>query len=159
MEQLIDILKSNARTSVEDIAKMLASTPEAVAKEIDALEKQGIIRGYQAILNEDQMDQTGVTSVIEVSVAPEREGGFNAIAQRISKFSEVSSLYLMSGNYDLMLFVVGDNLHEVALFVSEKLSTIPGITGTATHFMLKTYKHHGVMMEQEDEYNRLKVSP
>jgi DNA-binding Lrp family transcriptional regulator len=97
--------------------------------------------------------------VIEVKVTPEREGGFNHIADRISRFEEVQSLYLMSGAFDLLLFVSGRTLKEVAFFVSDKLATIPGVLSTATHFMLKTYKDHGVLMESQDEYERLKVSP
>jgi DNA-binding Lrp family transcriptional regulator len=111
------------------------------------------------VVDEDQLDLDMVTAVIEVNVAPEREGGFNDIAKRLSKFPGVKSTYLMSGRFDLMLFVSGKNLKEVASFVSEKLATIEGVTSTATHFMLKTYKQNGVLMEKEDEYERLKISP
>jgi DNA-binding Lrp family transcriptional regulator len=92
-------------------------------------------------------------------VTPERGGGFNQIAQRISKFPEVHSMFLMSGAFDYLLFVEGRTLHEVAMFVSEKLSTIGGVISTSTHFMLKTYKDRGFVMETQDEYQRLKVSP
>ncbi len=159
MDELLKILKNNALESAENIGKMLNLSAEEVRARIADYEKQGIIRGYQAIVNEDVLKMDRVTAVIEVRVSPEREGGFNAIASRISKFSEVQSIYLVSGDYDLLLFVVGRDLKEVAFFVSEKLATIDGVHGTATHFMLKTYKHHGVLMESQDEYERLKVSP
>lgn len=97
--------------------------------------------------------------MIEVKITPEREGGFNRIADRISRFPEVESLYLMSGTYDLLLFIRGKSLHEVASFVSEKLSTMEGVNSTATHFRLKSYKRDGVLMHSEDEYERLKISP
>jgi DNA-binding Lrp family transcriptional regulator len=126
---------------------------------VAAYERSGVIRGYQAILNEDQLDLEKVTAVIEVKVTPQREGGFDNIAQRISRFPEVRSAYLMSGAYDLLLFVEGRSLREVAGFVSERLSPLEGVLSTATHFMLKTYKRFGVMMNQESTDERLTVSP
>ncbi|MDZ4199139.1 MAG: Lrp/AsnC family transcriptional regulator, partial [Kiritimatiellia bacterium] len=123
------------------------------------LESEGIIRGYQPILNENALARDRVTAIIEVKVVPEREGGFNHIALRISRFPEVATVLLVSGQADLLLFVEGRSLHDVAAFVSERLSTIPGVTATATSFKLKTYKHHGVLMESEDEYERLAISP
>lgn len=159
MDELLKILKRNALESAENIAKMLDVTVDEVRSRIEEYEKQGVIKGYQAIVNEDILKMEAVTAVIEVRVSPEREGGFNEVASRISKFPEVQSVYLMSGDFDLLLFVVGKDLKDVAFFVSEKLATIDGVNGTATHFMLKTYKHHGVLMEGQDEYERLKVSP
>jgi DNA-binding Lrp family transcriptional regulator len=159
MDELLNILKSNALETPENIAKMLNLTVAQVRKKIADYEKQGVIRGYQAILNEDQLDLSRVTAVIEVKVTPEREGGFDRVSTRISRFAEVQSVYLMSGAYDLLLFVAGKDLKEVASFVSEKLATIQGVTSTSTHFMLKTYKHHGVLMEADHADERLKVSP
>ena len=159
MDELLRILKNKATETPENIAKMLDLTPDEVRSRIAEYEKSGIIRGYQAIVNEDALDLERVTAVIEVKVTPEREGGFNLIANRISKFEEVTSMYLVSGTFDFLLFVQGRGLREVAMFVSEKLATIEGVLSTATHFMLKTYKHHGFMMEQQDEYERLKVTP
>lgn len=159
MDELLKILKNNALETPENIAKMLNVSVDEVRTRIADYEKRGIIKGYQAIVNEDVLDMDRVTALIEVKVSPEREGGFNHIASRISKFPEVQSIYLVSGDFDLLLFVVGPDLKEVAFFVSEKLATIDGVHGTATHFMLKTYKHHGVLMESQDEYERLKVSP
>ena len=159
MDELLRILKQNAKETPENIAKLLDLSPDEVRKQITDYENRGIIRGYQAIVNEDQLDLERVTAVIEVKVTPDREGGFNLIANRIGKFPEVKSMYLMSGVFDFLLFVEGNTLQDVAMFVSEKLSTIVGVVSTSTHFMLKTYKHHGVLMESEDEYERLKITP
>lgn len=159
MNALLALLKENARQTDEEIARQLDRSVEEVRAQLATLETQGVIRGYQAIVNEDSLDRDNVTAVIEVKVAPEREGGFDHIASRISQYPEVTSMYLMSGQYDLLLFIEGKNLQKVAGFISEKLSSIPGVTGTATHFRLKTYKHHGVLMESHDENERLKITP
>lgn len=159
MDELLRILKSNALEKPENIARMLNLTPDEVRARIAEYERTGVIRGYQAVVNEDQLDLDRVTAVIEVKVTPEREGGFNRIAARISRFPEVQSAYLMSGTYDLLLFVTGESLKQVALFVSEKLATMEGVLSTSTHFMLKTYKHHGVLMDEEPTDERLQVSP
>jgi DNA-binding Lrp family transcriptional regulator len=159
MDELLKILGANALESRENIARMLNVPSAEVAARIAAYEKQGVIRGYQAILNEDKLDLDTVTAVIEVKVTPQREGGFNTIAERISKFPEVRSAYLMSGTYDLLLFVEGQNLRNVAQFVSEKLSPLEGVLSTSTHFMLKTYKRLGVLMQQESSDERLSVAP
>ncbi len=159
MDELLKILQANATESRENIAKMLNLSVAEVNRRIADYEKRGIIRGYQAILNEDQLDLDTVTAVIEVKVAPQREGGFNTIAQRISRFPEVRSAYLMSGTYDLLLFIDGRNLREVAAFVSERLSPLDGVLSTSTHFMLKTYKRLGVLMESTHAEERLSVAP
>lgn len=159
MDEILDILRQNARESVESIAKMVDQTPEEVRSKIEDFEKRGIIRGYQAILHEDRLSEDRVMSLIEVKVTPERKDGFDQIARRIGEFPEVQSLYLVSGTFDLLLVAEGANLHEVAAFVSEKLAPLDGVTATSSHFILKTYKHRGLMMEPQEEYERLKVSP
>ena len=159
MDELLKILQSNALESRENIARMLGLPAAEVTQRITDYEKRGVIRGYQAILNEDQLDLDKVTAVIEVKVTPQREGGFDTIAERISRFPEVRSAYLMSGTYDLLLFVEGRTLREVAGFVSERLSPLEGVLSTSTHFMLKTYKRFGVLMHQERSDERLTVSP
>ena len=159
MEKLLKLLRKNALESPKNLAKMLNITEEEVKAKIAEYEKTGIIRGYQAIVNEDRLDLDHVHAVIEVKITPEREGGFDRISTRISKYPEVESLFLMSGGYDLLAFVGGRNLKEVASFVSEKLATIEGVISTSTHFMLKTYKDQSVLMEVEKEHERLKVSP
>jgi DNA-binding Lrp family transcriptional regulator len=159
MDELLKLLKKNALESPGNLAKMLNLTEAEVKTKISDYEKSGVIRGYQAIVNEDQLDLSRVRAVIEVKITPEREGGFDRVAARLSKFPEVKSLFLMSGSFDLLVFVSGDDLRQVAGFVSEKLATIEGVLSTSTHFMLKTYKDQGVLMEVEKENERLQVSP
>ena len=159
MDELLKLLQTNALESRENLARMLNLPAAEVDKRIADYEKRGVIRGYQAILDEDKLDLDKVTAVIEVKVTPQREGGFDTIAQRISRFPEVRSAYLMSGGYDLLLFVEGRSLREVAGFVSERLAPLEGVVSTSTHFMLKTYKRFGVLMRQEESDERLTVSP
>jgi DNA-binding Lrp family transcriptional regulator len=159
MDELLKLIQSNALESHENLARMLGLAPAEVSRRIADYEKSGVIRGYQAILNEDQLDLDKVTAVIEVKVTPQREGGFDTIAERIGRFPEVRSAYLMSGTYDLLLFVEGRTLRDVAAFVSERLSPLEGVLSTSTHFMLKTYKRFGVLMHQPGTNERLTVTP
>src|SRR5512143_606323 len=159
MDELLRILQTNALEPRESIGRMLGIPAAEVEQRVRDYEKRGVIRGYQAILNEDQLDLEKVTAVIEVKVTPQREGGFDTIAERIGRFPEVRSAYLMSGTYDLLLFVEGRTLREVAAFVSERLSPLEGVLSTSTHFMLKTYKRFGVLMHQPGSDERLTVTP
>jgi DNA-binding Lrp family transcriptional regulator len=159
MDPLLKLLEEHALRSSEELGKMLNLPADEVQRRIKQYEDDKIILGYKAVVNDDKVDTDLVKAVIEVKVQPEREGGFDRIARRIAKFDEVTSLFLMSGGYDLLIFVEGRSLREVAQFVAEKLATIEGVTSTATHFMLKTYKEQGVMMETGEEFERLKVSP
>ena len=159
MDDLLKLLKDNARLSPDEIAKLLDRPEKEIREQIAHYEKSGVIRGYQAIVNDDHLDLDRVEAVIEIKIQPEREGGFNRVSDRIGKFEEVRSLFLVSGAYDLLAIVHGRDLKSVAGFVSEKLATIDGVLSTATHFMLKTYKVNGVLMEKEAQDERLKVSP
>ena len=159
MDGLLTLLRKNALESPRNLAQMLGVTEDEVKARIEDFEAQGIIRGYQAIIDEDRLELERVRSVIEVRITPDRGGGYDRIAERISKFPEVESLYLMSGGFDLLVFVNGRNLREVAAFVNERLATIQGVLSTATHFALKTYKDQGVLMHAEKEHERLSVSP
>lgn len=160
MDPLLEMLKQNARESDAVLAKSLNTTEEDIASRIAAYQKSGVIRGFQALLNNDRVDDsTEVRAVIELRIRPEREGGFDRLATRIGRFPQVESMFLMSGRYDLLLFVKGESLQEVANFVSAHLATLDGVNSTATHFMLKTYKDQGVLMESETRDDRLKVSP
>src|SRR5439155_17085341 len=138
---------------------MLNAPESEIAAKIKAYEANHVILGYRAILNEEKLGVETVRAVIEVKITPERGGGFDRLAERIAKYSEVNSCYLMSGGYDLLVMVEGKNLREVASFVSEKLATIQGVVSTATHFMLKPYKEHGVLMSHEENEERLAVTP
>ena len=158
MDELLKLLRKNALESTKNLAKILKISERQVKERIATYEKEGIIRGYQAIVDEDRLDLNRVRAVIEVKITPERVGGFDRIASRLGKFPEVDSLFLMSGSYDLLVFVKGHNLKQVALFVNEKLATIQGVLSTATHFMLKTYKDQGVLMHSEPQDERLQIS-
>jgi len=159
MDPLLDLLKKNARESDAILAKELNTTAEDVRARIAAYEQEGVIRGFQAVLNTDRLESADVRAVIELRIRPEREGGFDRIAARISKFPQVESMFLMSGGYDLLLFVKGRSLQEVANFVSARLAPLDGVLSTATHFMLKTYKDQSVLMESEPHDDRLQVCP
>ncbi len=159
MDSLLKLLRENAALSTEDMAGMLSLSEEDVRAQIRQAQADGAILGYQAILSDYAAGAEGVQAVIEVNLTPERDGGFNRLADRIAKYDEVSSCYLMSGSYDILVIVDGANLRQVASFVSEKLATIQGVTSTATHFLLKRYKENGVMIGGTEEVERLAVSP
>ena len=159
MDSLLKLLRENAALSTEDLAGMLSLSEDEIRAKIRQAQAVGDILGYQAILSDDAMGTDGVQAVIEVNLTPERDGGFNRLANRIAKYDEVSSCYLMSGSYDILVIVDGANLRQVASFVSEKLATIQGVTSTATHFLLKRYKENGVMLGGEEEAERLAVTP
>jgi DNA-binding Lrp family transcriptional regulator len=159
METLLRLLQQDANTSREDLARLLNLSVEETNTRIAALEKEGVIRGYQAIVDRERLDKNTVTAFIEVRITPERGGGFDRIAHRIAKFDQVVSCYLISGGYDLLVVVEGGSLREVASFVSEKLSTIESVISTATHFRLKTYKENGVLFTSDVPEDRLPVSP
>ena len=157
--RILALLSENARMSLAEMAARLETTPEAVREAIQSLEKRGVIRGYKVILNESELDSDKVKALIEVKVTPKREGGFDQVAQRIARYPEVTDLYLVSGSFDLLLTVEGRSLQEVAMFVSAKLSTIEGVLSTSTGFLLKKYKESGRIMQNDEEYERLKICP
>ena len=158
-DEILDILRGNARTSTDDIARELNLTEEQVASGIRLLEESGTLLGYQAIINDQMVQSQAVQAVVEVRITPERGGGFDRFAARIAKFEEVTSCHLMSGSYDLLVIVQGSSLQEIASFISEKLSTIKGVISTATHFRLKAYKQNGVLLIREPKTQRLAVTP
>ena len=159
MDQLLMLLRDNAALSPARLAQMLNLSETEVASRIKAYENDQVILGYRAILDEEKLGVDLVRAVIEVKITPERGGGFDRLAERIAKYSEVRSCYLMSGGYDLLVVVEGNSLREVAMFVSEKLATVQGVLSTATHFMLKPYKEQGVLMTREQNEERLAVAP
>ena len=159
MDKLLQLLKGNALLTPEKLGQMLAVPPEEVRRHIDAYEKSGVIRGYRAIINDDQLDLQRVKAVIEVRITPEREGGFDRAAERIANFDEVTSCFLMSGGYDILIFVEGRTLQEVASFVASKLATLDRVQSTATHFILKTYKEQGIPMAAAPREERMAVTP
>ncbi len=159
MNELLGLLKHNGRETPENLAKMLGLSVEEVCRQMAAFEEAGVIRAYQAVVNEEKLDHSLVTTVIELKVTPEKESGFDRIAGRIGRYPEVESLFLMSGTFDLLVFIKGRTVHEAARFVSEKLATMSGVTSTSTHFMMKTYKLNGIEMRPGEDGEHLKVSP
>ena len=158
-QKILTLLKDNARISLASISARTGLSEEQAAIEIKKLEDSGIIRGYTAILNENTDSATQVKAIIEVKVTPKREGGFDQVARRIANYPEVTDLMLISGSFDLLLADQGISLNEVANFVAAKLATIDGVISTSTGFMLKKYKESGRVMEDNDEYERLKICP
>jgi len=157
--KILDILKRNARTGTAEIARKLGVSEAEVTEAIRELEQENVICGYQAVLNTSLVDDGMVRALIEVKVTPQRDGGFDRVAMRIARFPEVTSVYLVSGNYDLQLEVFGRSLQDVANFVAEKLSSIEGILSCTTLFMLKKYKEAGRLMDNDPELERIVVSP
>src|SRR3989454_4495751 len=159
MDPLLKLLHDNAALQPGQLATLLHLTEAEVTQKIRAYEDGQVILGYRTILNEEKLGVDLVRAVIEVKITPEREGGFDRLAERIAKYREVTSCYLMSGTYDLLVIVEGNSLREVATFVSQKLATLQGVLSTATHFMLKPYKEQGVLMTLERNEERLAVTP
>jgi DNA-binding Lrp family transcriptional regulator len=159
MDPLLKLLNENAALKPAQLAAMLGASETDVTAKIKHYEAEEVILGYRAVLNEEKLGRDIVRAVIEVKITPERGGGFDRLAERIAKYSEVQSCHLMSGGYDLLVIVEGTNLREVASFVSEKLATIQGVISTATHFMLRAYKEQGVLMKREQNEERLAITP
>ena len=145
MTQLIQLLSTNARLTTQQLAAMTGDTPKGVEQKIDTLEKEGVIRGYKAIVDWDKTERDFCTARIELRVTPKSGMGFDEIASTIAQFDEVESVELMSGGYDLGLTVTGKSFKDVAMFVAQRLAPLDSVVSTATHFVLKTYKQGGVM--------------
>ena len=158
-DPLLQLLATHARLTDKELSERLGITEEEALARRTAFERDGQIVGYQAIVNEGDHDDSGVFAFIEVKVTPEREGGFDRLASRIARFEEVSSCYLASGGFDLLVMVEGRRMRDIANFVAEKLSTLDGVLSTATHFHLKTYKKNGCIFEAPTKDERLVVSP
>jgi len=160
MNPVLKLLVEGSGLDIAQMAQVLHMSEDEVKRQLAELKAQQLLLGWAPVLNLSDEEAGLVNAVIEVRITPERGGGFNRLAQRISRFDEVESCYLMSGGYDLLVFVNGKSLQRVAAFVSEKLSTIEGVLSTATHFMLRSYKEQGYLMDIPAEENgRLTVSP
>jgi len=160
MDEILEILEKDARTTPEEIAKMLKKKPQDIKRAIKRYEEEGVILKYKAVINRELIrDQDSeVRALIEVNVTPEKDLGFDHIAERIYSFEEVKSCYLLSGTYDLLLIVEGKNIHTVSQFVAEKLSPLENVKGTVTHFLLKKYKEDGVILRHREENKRITIS-
>src|SRR5215471_5839487 len=159
MNPIVKLLLEGGSLGTAQMAQVLNLSEADVNRQLDQLKKERVLLGWRPVLNLSHEDAGIVRAVIEVRITPERGGGFNRLAERISRFEEVESCYLMSGGYDLLVFVSGPSLQRVAAFVSEKLATVEGVISTATHFMLRSYKEQGFLMDVKTEENeRLKVA-
>lgn len=160
MEEILEILEQDCRLAPEEIAKMLKKKPQEVKSAIKKYEKEGVILKYKAVINKDLVKSEGssVRALIEVSIVPQKDLGFDKIAERIYSFPEVSSCYLISGTYDLLVIIEGKNIHTVSSFVAEKLSCLENVRRTTTHFLLKKYKEDGVILKQKEENKRIAIS-
>lgn len=154
MDELLEILEKNGRIAPAEIATMLGVSEASVRERIGKYEADGTINGYSALINWDKTDAEHVTALIEVKVTPQRDRGFDKVAERIYSFPEVKACYLMSGGFDLTVVIEGRGMKEVALFVAEKLAPIPDVNSTATHFILKKYKDKGMIFGGHNEDDR-----
>ncbi|MCZ7399621.1 MAG: Lrp/AsnC family transcriptional regulator [Candidatus Methanoperedens sp.] len=159
MKEILEILESNPRIALKEIAAMTGSTEAAVASKIKDMEKKGIIRKYKTVIDWEKAGEEYVYAIIELKVALRSRTGYDAIAERIAKFPEVRSVRLISGDHDLSLTVRGKSMKEVAFFVAEKIATLEQVQGTVTHFVLRTYKEDGDVLFEKERSERLAVSP
>lgn len=158
-EKILMAIDKNSKLSAKDLAIMLGSTEEEIALVIKQLESEAVICGYPTLINWDKVQCERVTALIEVKVTPQRGLGFDKIAERIYQFDEVQSVYLMSGGFDLTVFIEGKTMRDVASFVSDKLSPMDTVLSTATHFVLKKYKEHGLPLIQKKQDERMLITP
>ncbi len=159
IEKIVELLHKNCKLSLEQVAAITEMTPTDAASAIDELEKNGTILGYGAVVNWEKLSaRNKVTAYIELKVTPQRNNGFNRIAQQICQFDQVKSLNLMSGGYDFGVTVEGDNLRDISLFVSEHLAPMESVLSTATHFVLRCFKEDGVIFPAENEDDREVIS-
>ncbi|MCR4691645.1 MAG: Lrp/AsnC family transcriptional regulator [Lachnospiraceae bacterium] len=158
-ERILAIIEKNSRIELKELAIIMGEPEIEVANELKAMEEEGIICGYHTLIDWEKTNIEKVTALIEVRVTPQRGQGFDNIAERIYKYPEVNSVYLISGGYDLLVTLEGKTLKEVSGFVTDKLSTLETVMSTATHFILKKYKDHGTILKNDEVDERMKVTP
>lgn len=157
MDKMLKVLAKDARLTNEQLAAMLNTTEADITARIAKLEKEGVIRGYQALVDWDKTDREYVTAIIDLQIAPTKDRGFDGIAEVLMSFDEVESVSLMSGGYDLSVTITGRSFRDVAMFVATRLSPLDGVLATATHFVLKKYKERGVLFTDEEKDERGQV--
>ena len=160
VNEILEILEKDAKATPEEIARMLKMTPAAVKSAVKKLEKDGVILKYKAIINKELIreDDSAVRALIEIRLTPQKNLGFEHLAERIYQFPEVTSCYLMSGTYDLLIVVEGKSIHTVSNFVAEKLAPMDGVRGTVTHFILKKYKEDGDILQRAEKSKRQAIT-
>lgn len=157
--EVLETLEKNSKVLIADLAVMLGEEEAAIKDEISALERDKIICGYHTLINWDRTNIDKITALIEVRVTPQRGEGFDHIAERIYRFKEVKTLYLISGGFDFTVILEGKTMKEVALFVGQKLAPLDSVLSTATHFVLKRYKEYGIILEEEKKDERMVITP
>jgi len=158
-DEVLALIRENARQSVEDIARQTELDPETVEDVLADLEDDGVIRGYRAVVDWDRMEAETVRAAVELNVTLDRETSYNDVADRLARFPLVESLHLVSGDYDFMMEVEGDSMREVSMFISDKVAPVPEITQTVTHYVMESYKEQGIVFGDGDDDDRLSVSP
>ena len=158
-EKLLSVIEKNSRIDIKELAVIMGAEEIDIVNELEAMEREGIICGYHTLIDWEKTSIEKVRALIEVRVTPQRGQGFDKIAERIYKYPEVNSVYLISGGYDLLVSLEGKSLKEISAFVSDKLSTLETVLSTATHFILKKYKDHGTILAKKHEDTREKVTP
>ena len=158
-EQILQLIEKDSRISMKELAVMLGTSEEIIANEIASMENEGVICGYHTLIDWEKTNVEKVTALIEVRVTPQREQGFDRIAERIYNYPEVQPVYLISGGYDLLVILEGKTLREVSLFVSNKLSTLDNVISTATHFILRKYKDDGTIFQKPEKDERILMTP
>jgi len=158
-KEILSLLETDPRLPLKDIAVMIGAREEEVAQELARLEQEKIILGYRAVINWEKVEHNLVSALIDVKVTPQRQVGFDELAEKIYRFPEVKAVFLMSGSYDLSVQVEGKTLRDVARFVSEKLAALDHVQSTTTHFVLKKYKEAGIMLEESEKDRRQVVTP
>ena len=156
---VLEIIENDPKIGIGEIASLTGSSDGEIRDCIGELEMDGIIRKYKTVIDWDKVSGGFVYAIIEIKVSLERETGYNVVADRISKFPEVRSVRLISGDHDVSLTVRGKSMKEVAFFVAEKIATLPQVRSTATHFVLKTYKEDGVLLREPEHAHRLSIVP
>ncbi len=160
MDEILEILEKDARITVEEIAKLVKKDASSVKRKIKKYEKEGIILRYKTVINKElvRSQENEIRALIEVNVLPQKNLGFDHIAERIYQFSEVTSCYLVSGTYDLLLVAEGKDMQTISNFIAEKLSPMENVRGTVTHFLLKKYKEDGVILKHREKNKRIAIS-
>jgi len=157
--EVLDVLTTNARESAADIARQTGLDEAEVEAAIETLEREGVVHGYQAVVDWDRLEAETVRAVVEVNVELDRETGYEEVADRVAKFPAVEALHLVSGDFDFAVEVTADSMHDVSRFVSEQIAPMPAVTQTVTHYVMETYKDGGVVFGDHDDDDRLSVSP
>ncbi|MBD3245712.1 MAG: Lrp/AsnC family transcriptional regulator [Candidatus Omnitrophica bacterium] len=159
MDDILEILETNARVSLEELERLTGKKKKDISRALKKYEKQGVIVKYKTLLNKEKLkEEKSVMAIIEVQVSPQKDVGFDRVAERIYRFPEVKYCYLLSGTYDLLLIVEGKDIHTVARFVSEKLAPLSSVKGTVSHFLLKKYKEDGVTLVKNEKNQRLAIT-